>query len=332
MNKYKSLLAECRYDTPFYKASERDRQSAYRMAMSNYSGFNVDTDKNLIVSALGRQCKESDKRLITQYLSQCGVPCPACLSAFIGGLAPTPEPQRQLPPPVETKPEPPKVVEVPPPPPPNKPGIICHDYAKSYEGVSTYDISNNLTLSYSRICSICEKQAREKLSNTGSVMTREAMEYEKARRNELMNEIVRYKRCRWINVEFEEDCASMSIHQLETYLKSIQDYHDELKVREVMSGICTVGGRLYDSIFPDGIPITSKKVLKFDGLGEEIINTLISPSTTTGISFNNILRKHNIHISDELCSLTSIAKIILSKCTIEDRKVEPPAEQQDVEK
>lgn len=332
MNKFKSILSECKYDTPFYLVCDHDKQVAYKSALSNYSGFNVDIDKNLIISSLDRTCTDEDKRLIVQYLGKCSVPCPSCLSPFTGGMRPLQLTRPPIQPPKPLQPPPPSqstsAIVLPPPPPPNKPGTIMADYVKSYEGVSTYDISNNLTLTYTRICAICERQAREKLTNTGSIMTREAQEYEKTRRNELMNEIVRYKRCRWINVEFEEDCATMSIRQLEAYLKSIQDYHEELKIREVMSGICTVGGRLYDSIFPEGIPLTKKKALKFNGLGEEIINALISPSTTTGISFNNILRKHNIQISDEMCSLTSIAKIVLSKCTIVDReqKEEPQPE------
>ena len=81
-------------------------------------------------------------------------------------------------------------------------------------------------------------------------------------------------------------------------------------------------------IFPDGIPISKTKRLKFNGVGKEILSTLFDPHTSVGLAFNNILQKHNIHVSDELLTLVAFAGICVSKVKVED--VEPSAEDEPV--
>ena len=200
---------------------------------------------------------------------------------------------------------------------PQKCGSVVETYIRTYNGSTSYDITNNKTLTYSAIRNLCLALARESL-NSSEVRSPDEIRMEKARRNELMSEIYRYRACKFIGAAYDEDCTNMSITELENYLKNIKHYHDELKVREVLSGACAIFGQGYSSIFPNGIPITKTKAIKFDGLSEDILNTLLSPTTTTGISFANLLSKYDIKITDELCSLTAILKSIISTCKIVD--------------
>ena len=89
----------------------------------------------------------------------------------------------------------------------------------------------------------------------------------------------------------------------------------------------SVGGVAYDMLFPEGIPVSKTKRLKFNGVGKEILSTLFDPHTSVGLAFSNILQKHNIHVSDELLTLVAFAGICVSKVKVET--IEPEVDEVD---
>ena len=306
---------------------------------STYVDENVKWDIDINNDSISKHddcpIEQSNYALTAQLLSVLGLPCPSFLKdpVMSGTINITPTQSSTIS--QTTVPPPPGIPPIPPPPSnpgvkplalptPQKCGSVVENYIRSYDGNTTYDITNNKTLTYTTIRNLCMALARESLVKIDQRSPEEAR-MERTRKNELMAEIARYRCCKYIGSAYDEDCTNMSITELENYLKNIKKYHDELKVREVLSGACEILGQGYGTIFPNGIPITQTKAVKFDGLSDEILNTLLSPTTTTGISFANILSKYNIRITDELCSLTAIMKALISKCKVVD--IEPKPEE-----
>ena len=293
--------------------------------LENSTMWDLDITKDSISGQNSCPIEKGDYSLTSQLLSNLGLPLPSFLrEPLIAGNPP------QIPP---SSPQLPAPVSVPVPVPQNRPqaplpaaqkcGSVVENYIRSYNGNTTYDITNNKTLTYTAIRNLCLALAKESLIKVDQ-RSPDEIRLERTRKNELMAEICRYRCCKYIGTAYDEDCTNMSITELENYLKNIKRYHDELKVREVLSGACEILSQGYGTIFPNGIPITQTKAVKFDGLSDEILNTLLSPTTTTGISFANILNKYNIRITDELCSLTAILKALVSKCKVVD--IKPPDE------
>lgn len=187
-----------------------------------------------------------------------------------------------------------------------------------------YDISNDKSLSYDEVCKLCLNIARMKLveENTQRDETVEALEREK--RKKLTHEIMRYKSNKLIDPLIDADLSEMSLEQLETCLEQCINYQENFKTLELFKRGFSAGGTIYDAIFPDGIPISKNKRLCFKGVGKEILSTLFNSTTTTGIAFQNILQKNNIHVSDELLTLVAFGEICLSK--VEIKTVEPDEE------
>lgn len=179
-----------------------------------------------------------------------------------------------------------------------------------------YDISNDKCLSYEDVCKLCMNIARTKLVESGVPKDETVELLEKEKRKKLTQEIIRYKNNKLIDPLVEDDLSEMSLEQLETCLEQCIQYQENFKTLELFKRGFSAGGTIYDAVFPEGIPIGKDRKLCFKGIGKEILSTLFNATTTTGIAFQNILRKNNIKVSDELLTLVAFAEICISKVEI----------------
>ena len=205
-----------------------------------------------------------------------------------------------------------------------EPNIIPISSPKFAQSLSTgmhYDISTDKTLSYEDVCKLCLNIARTKLVEDGIPKDETVEALERDKRKKLTNEIMRYKNNKLIDPLVEGDLSSMSLEQLETCLEQCIQYQENFKTLEVFKRGFSAGGIIYDMVFPEGIPLGKSRKLCFKGIGKEILSTLFNATTTTGIAFQNILRKNNIKVSDELLTLIAFGEICISK--VEIKKVEP---------
>lgn len=208
-----------------------------------------------------------------------------------------------------------------------EPNIIPSMPAKFSQSLSAglhYDISNDKSLSYDDVCKLCLNIARTKLveNNVQRDETVEALEREK--RKKLTHEIMRYKSNKLIDPLIDADLSDMTLEQLETCLEQCIRYQENFKTLELFKRGFSASGTIYDAVFPEGIPISKTKRVCFKGVGKEILSTLFNATTTTGIAFQNILQKNNIHVSDELLTLVAFGEICLSK--VEIKTVKPKSE------
>lgn len=196
-------------------------------------------------------------------------------------------------------------------------------FSQSLNAGLHYDISGDRALTYDSVCKLCLNIARTKLAEgcNNRDETIEALEREK--RKQLTNEIIRYKNNKLIAPLVDDDLSEMSLEQLETCLEQCMQHQETFKTVEIFKRSLDAGGIIYDAIFPEGIPLGKNRKLCFKGIGKEVLSTLFNSTTTTGIAFQNILRKHNVHVSDEVLTLVAFAQICISK--IEIKKVDPDA-------
>lgn len=196
-------------------------------------------------------------------------------------------------------------------------------FSQSLNAGLHYDISGDRALTYDAVCKLCMNIARTKLAEESNHKdeTIEALEREK--RKKLTNEIIRYKNNKLIDPLVDNDLSEMSLEQLETCLEQCIQYQENFKTLEIFKRSFSAGGIIYDAIFPEGIPLGKNRKLCFKGIGKEVLSTLFNSTTTTGIAFQNILRKNNIRVSDEMLTLVAFAEICISK--IEIKKTDPNA-------
>ena len=201
------------------------------------------------------------------------------------------------------------------------PTISTPKFAQSLNSGMHYDISTDRSLSYEDVCKLCLSIARAKLVENGIPKDETVEALERSKRKELTNEIMRYKNNKLIDPLVEGDLSSMSLEQLETCLEQCKAYQEHYKTQEMFKRGFSAGGIIYDMVFPEGIPLGKNRRLQFKGIGKELLSTLFNTTTTTGIAFENIIRKNNIHVSDELLTLIAFGEICMSK--VEIKKVEP---------
>lgn len=190
-----------------------------------------------------------------------------------------------------------------------------------------YDIGSDKALSYEEICKLCMNIARTKLVESNAIMDPTVAALEKERRKKLTYEINRYRNSTLIATMVEADLNEMSLEQLETCLEQCKRLQENYKVLETFKRMLNASGTIYGTVCPEGIPIGKNKRVCFKGMGKEVLNTLFNPTTTTGIAFQNILAKNNIHISDEALTLIAFADICVSK--VEIKTVEPKDDEDD---
>lgn len=191
-----------------------------------------------------------------------------------------------------------------------------------------YDISNDKAITYDDVCKLCMNIARTKLVESNAVTDPTVAALEREKRKKLTYEINRYRSNALITTLVEEDISQMSLEQLESCLEQCKRLQENFKVLEVCKRSFSASGTIYSALFPEGIPVGKNKRVCFKGMGKEVLNTLFNSTTTTGIAFQNILDKNNIHISDELLTMIAFGEICLSK--VEIKTVEPEKEKEDV--
>ena len=188
-----------------------------------------------------------------------------------------------------------------------------------------YDISSDKSISYDDVCKLCMNIARTKLVESNAIMDPTIAALEREKRKKLTHEINRYRANTLITTLVEEDLSSMSLEQLEACLEQCKRLQESFKVLEVCKRTFSVSGTIYSAVFPEGIPVGKNKRVCFKGIGKEVLNTLFNNTTTTGIAFQNIMDKNNIHVSDELLTLIAFGEICLSK--VEIKTIEPEKEE-----
>lgn len=190
-----------------------------------------------------------------------------------------------------------------------------------------YDIGSDKALGYEEVCKLCMNIARTKLVESNAILDPTVAALERERRKKLTYEINRYRNSTLISAMVEADLTEMSLEQLETCLEQCKRLQENYKVLETCKRLLNASGTVYNTVCPEGIPISKTKRVCFKGMGKEVLNTLFNPTTTTGIAFQNILSKNNIHVSDEALTLLAFADICISK--VEIKTVEPKKEDED---
>ena len=183
--------------------------------------------------------------------------------------------------------------------------------------ITNYDISNDKAISFEDLRKLTINIARSRLVPE-IAKDETVLRLEQEKRKQLIQQIMRYRNVRAIAALDDSDLSEKNIAELEACLEQCIKHHENFKTLELFKRGFTVGGVAYDMIFPDGIPISKTKRLKFNGVGKEILSTLFDPHTSVGLAFNNILQKHNIHVSDELLTLVAFAGICVSKVKVEE--------------
>ena len=139
---------------------------------------------------------------------------------------------------------------------------------------------------------------------------------ENEERRKLINIIHEFKNVTVIAPFIEDDIGKMTVEQLKTLKEKCEKLHSQFKVGEALKSGFTVCSIAYDTLFPDGIPVSKTKRLQFGGIGEEIKNKLLDSTKTVGFSFSRFLHKHNINITDELTFIIAMGEILTSKAKI----------------
>ena len=187
----------------------------------------------------------------------------------------------------------------------------------SVVSITNYDISNEKAISYEDLRKLTINIARSRLI-PDIEKDETVLKLEAEKRKQLVQQITRYRNVRAIGALDDSDLSEKTLAELEATLEQCQKYHENFKTLELFKRGFSVGSVAYDMIFPDGIPISSTKRLKFNGVGKEILSTMFDPHTSVGLAFSNILQKHNIHVSDELLILIAFAGTCVSKIKVED--------------
>ena len=186
--------------------------------------------------------------------------------------------------------------------------------------ITNYDISNDKSISYEDLRKLTINIARSRL--VPEIAKDEmVLKLEQEKRKQLIQQIMRYRNVRAIAALDDSDLSDKNIAELEQCLEQCIKYQENFKTLELFKRGFSVGGVAYDMLFPEGIPVSKTKRVKFNGVGKEILSTLFDPHTSVGLAFSNILQKHNIHVSDELLTLVAFAGICVSKVKVET--VEP---------
>jgi len=184
-----------------------------------------------------------------------------------------------------------------------------------------YDITTNKCLTFEDLCKLTENIARSKL-NPDTVIDEDVRLKELQLRKDLIRQIEKYRKVSDIAKTNDDDLEDMTTPQLETFLERCRIHSENLKTVDTVKTGLNMTGLLYDSFFPEGIPLPGGRRAKFKSLGKDIIGTLFDSTSPVGLAMSNILEKHNIHISDELLVGIHIAKIIGSNVEISKHEEE----------
>lgn len=192
-------------------------------------------------------------------------------------------------------------------------------YSKSAFSLTTYDASTDRCITYDELQKLTCNLARSRLTVENN-RDESVVKMEEEKRKELIREISSYREVRSIGANMTEtDISDMTIQQLEACRDTCKKYFEHFKTVEVFKRGSVVVGTLYDTIFPNGIPISKKKKIRLDGVGTELTEVLFDTRSTTGKAFSELLSKYNFAVSNELLLGIVIMSSIFKKVKIEDR-------------
>lgn len=187
--------------------------------------------------------------------------------------------------------------------------------AKILQNGTIYDIYSERTITYDELQKITRNIARSLIDPKGKA-NEAIIAIENEERRKLINAIQEFKNVTVISPYIEDDIGKLTVEQLKTLKEKCEKIHSQFKVGEALKSGFTVCSIAYDTLFPEGIPVSKTKRLQFGGIGEEIKNKLLDNTKTVGFSFSRFLQKHNINITDELTFMIAMGEILTSKAKI----------------
>jgi len=188
-----------------------------------------------------------------------------------------------------------------------------------YSGSNTnYDTSSEKLITYEDLRKLVLNISRSKLT-PDTIKDDTILELEKEKKRQLVAEIKEFKNVTKINPWIDEyDLQNMSLEQLENCRDLCEKLHSRYKIDEVLASGFNLCSMSYDAVFPEGIPISENKRLKFNGVGKAIRDKFFDTRKTVGFSFSRILSKKNIKITDEAAIIIGVCETIISNTQIVD--------------
>lgn len=192
------------------------------------------------------------------------------------------------------------------------------DYFDGGEGkieITTYNFGSDTALTFEEVCKLCINQARKQLvSSRSKSISIEKIEAD--RKNELIDEILKLYEIGEIKIMDKRDLTKLSISELEELRKRVEIKFDSCKTREMIHIWLDTGSLIYETVFPDGLPLGKGRHLRVNGVGKEIDKTILNPTTVSGQAARRILEKHHFHVSDEAMVFSKLANIISKNAEI----------------
>lgn len=187
---------------------------------------------------------------------------------------------------------------------------------------ATYNWASNYTITYQELEKICLNQARKSLVSSKA----RSLEIEKAeikRRNELIIAINKYFDLNEIAIDLnarEIKFDKMTIAELEILLQQCEAKFDSLKTKDLFKNGLTLIELGYNSLFPEGIPITKDKRIVIDSsVPKQLQNALFDVRSVPGQAFRQIIDKLDLHIPNGVTVGVEIVKTICKGSKIVDK-------------
>ena len=203
-------------------------------------------------------------------------------------------------------------------------------FGKISTSITTYDASTDRTITYEELQRITCNIARSRLTIEHD-KDESVVRMEEEKRKELIREITSYREVRSIGAINDSDLTQMDIQQLEQCRDQCKKHFEHFKTVELFKTGSVVAGTVYDTIFPNGIPISKKKRIRLDGVGSELIEVLFDMRNTTGKAFSELLNKYNFGVSNEALLGIVVLSSIFKKIKIEDREDEEAGAEEEEE-
>ena len=187
---------------------------------------------------------------------------------------------------------------------------------------ATYNWASNYTITYQELEKICLNQARKSLVSSKA----RSLEIEKAeikRRNELILNINKFFDLNEIAIDLNARDIKfdrMTIAELEVLLQQCESKYSSLKTKDLFKNSLTLIELAYNSIFPEGIPITKDKRLVIDkSVPKQLQNALFDYRSVPGHACRRIIDKLDLYIPDGVTVGVEVLKTICKGSKIVDK-------------
>lgn len=187
--------------------------------------------------------------------------------------------------------------------------------AKFLESGTAYDMYSEKPITFDELRRITMNTARI-LLDPATQRDESIIAFEREERRKLINAILEFKNVTVIAPHIDDDLQSLTIEQLKTIRDKCEKLHSHFKISEVLNSSFNLSNVIYDTLFPDGIPIGGDKYIQFGGIGSELKNRLLDTTKPIGFSFSRVLQKHDINITDELAIAIAIGEVFASRAKV----------------